>query len=450
MHNPQHVSWLLEGVESWNRRRAEENFVPSLEGVDINDAFGGFTLSSPSRVPLEGIDLSCARLRGSNLSYANLESANLAFADLTDANLTWCNIDNAHMLKAILKGTKLYFSSLTNTNWACTDPWGAILFEPLDSARQQIEKIREMEDSASLVENVSDLIAECRRLDQHYAQHPARTTLYFRGESNANWEMRPTVMRDCISPQLRQSEGLMLVDLMARQPEAFDSETHALSQLVRAQHHGLKTRLLDVSRNPAVALFCACDGFTGRFHSQARKVEKRKSAPHGRVHVFAVQHDLIKPFTSDTISIICNFAKLDFQEQLTLLGDSTAGLAGSLDHRRGMARLYHFIRQEKPNFGERIRPTDFFKVFVAEPQRRFARVRAQAGAFLVSAFHERFEQSEVLSRNPEIPIYDHYTLDVPREKWPEILAELKMLNLTVETLLPSLDESARAVVQAYA
>ena len=95
------------------------------------------------------------------------------------------------MPKAILEGTKLYSSSLVNTNWACTNPWEAELFEPLDSARQQMKKMQKMEDLASSVETVGDLITQCQRLNRHYAQHPARTRLYFRGETNASWEMRP-------------------------------------------------------------------------------------------------------------------------------------------------------------------------------------------------------------------------------------------------------------------
>ena len=65
------------------------------------------------------------------------------------------------------------------------------------------------------------------------------------------------------------------------------------------------------------------------------------------------------------------------------------------------------IKEEKPHFKEEIDPRDYFRVFVVEPQQSFERIRAQSGAFLISAFHERFKCSEVLNRNPGIPIYGH-------------------------------------------
>ena len=170
MRDPQHLVWLLEGVDSWNKRRNEEDFVPNLEGADINAAFGGFNLGSPSRIPLKGVNLSRGKLKGANLYCANLEEANFAFADLTEVNLTWCNLEKAHMPKAILDGTQVYSSSLSNANWSLTDPWKAVLFRPQNRLEQQMEKIDRKSDVASSIDGVANLIAECRSINQHYAQ----------------------------------------------------------------------------------------------------------------------------------------------------------------------------------------------------------------------------------------------------------------------------------------
>lgn len=88
-------------------------------------------------------------------------------------------------------------------------------------------------------------------------------------------------------------------------------------------------------------------------------------------------------------------------------------------------------------------------MFAAEPEQSFERIRAQAGAFLISAYHERFDRSKILNVNGGIPVYCQNTWQVPAESKEKILRELGLLNITRETLLPSLDEAARAVSKLY-
>ncbi len=197
--------------------------------------------------------------------------------------------------------------------------------------------------------------------------------------------------------------------------------------------------MLDISRNPLVALFNVCEDLETT----------------GRLHVFSVPRVMIKPFSSDTVRVIANFAKLSHFEQNVLLGTEDwserwdSAPSPAWNYSPIMQRLYDLIRQEKPVFQEIIDPRDLFRVLVVEPQQLFARIRAQSGAFLLSAFHKRFEREQILKWNAGIPTYGHFVFTVKEENKERISEELQLLSVTRESLYPGLDAAAKSVTDAY-
>ena len=458
MPNEKHIEWLLEGEGPWNKRRESHDFCPYFSFADIFKIFqSAGELDHNGRVRLNRFNLSKAIFRGANLSQvdfleANLRGAKMAGArlyktsffqaDLTHAEFGVGYLGDANLGSAILEDTDLLGMNLTGADLGWSRFWQARLYPDFKGAAKSVPP------KLKSIRSVSDLIENCFELKKHYEG----LTLYFRGERDAKWDLRPSVMRPSNDGtfRLRAHEGEMLRELISKRPGDFGGMTSALEQMVVAQHHGLKTRLLDVSRNPCVALFSACDRRDPAGQSHDNGMD-------GRIHVFAAPKNLVKPFDSDTVSIIANFAKLDRGHQNLLLG-KTGEDSQSEDpdiplqyiYEEAMRRLYHYIRQEKPQFEKIIDPRDLFRVFVVEPKQSFERIRAQEGAFIISAFHERFASDEIHGRVKNVPVYEHETMTVHGDTIKDdILEELSLMNFTREILYPSLEEVASRITLNY-
>lgn len=152
------------------------------------------------------------------------------------------------------------------------------------------------------ISSVVEYITEVNKLLKNSKYNPNTHTAFFRGHANSQWELKPSLLRN---KGFIENEHLMYRTIVAKHTSEFSTCTSALDYLVKMQHYGLPTRLLDLTTNPLVALYFACEEL------QAYDKVKGKD---GEVIVLKTPTVAMKHYDSDTISILANLAKCKEKE----------------------------------------------------------------------------------------------------------------------------------------
>ncbi len=420
----------------------------SLHDVDFSRAFlhySSFAEADLTGAQFDGCDLSMTNLIGASLACTNLNSAkyicgsseDFAYFDETERLLGESKTNPSRvriesLRERLTSGVPDQPPSSPTTrdailrNLTKLDPFGV----------DDIEQIK------SAVKIIYDVVSA--------GTGRGMARLYYRGHGCTCWNLTSSLAR----MESDGSESEMLDELAMSSPEEFRQCRSELERLVLARHHGLPTRFLDVTLNVLVALYFAC--------TESASCRRSECDGNARLHCIIAPPEIVKRHHSDTVSVLSAFTRLTRAEQLVLLTERpTRGCRISdvleSDHVHfsrpsygdAMLRLRHFVAREKPYFEDRIDPKDLFRVVVVEPDRAFPRLRAQSGAFLMSAFHESFDAEEVASVDPAMSIYGHVKFDIPPQAKARILRELGFYHVNEETMFLGLESAARAIIARH-
>lgn len=92
------------------------------------------------------------------------------------------------------------------------------------------------------------------------AKEQGNDTLLYRGHSDAEYKFIPTVYRkNSAGESFRAVEHHLFEDMLRRDHTTFANDKTMFEKLVRMQHYGLPTRLLDLTHSPLIALYFACE-----------------------------------------------------------------------------------------------------------------------------------------------------------------------------------------------
>ena len=251
-------------------------------------------------------------------------------------------------------------------------------------------------------------------------------TLFFRGHADPNYILRPSIMRTL---HLLQNESKIYHELIINCPEDFEKCHTHLEKLVKMQHYGLPTRLLDITRNPLVALYFACES---------------NPESYGELILISPENHEIKYPQSDTVSILASLPVFPYEKQREFGQLASDPAVPEREFNKKVSRLIHEVRLEKPAFQSEIKKDDLISNFIVYALKNNNRIVKQDGAFILCGLpdgEKTLEEFRYRENGKEIVIL----IDGKRK----ILEQLETFSITRASLFPEIECVAEYIKNKY-
>lgn len=261
--------------------------------------------------------------------------------------------------------------------------------------------------------------------------------VFYRGICDSSFMPVPSVYRNNIFLY----ENRFINDIRVANPDFVQGRTY-IDELSALQHYGCPTRLLDLTSNPLVALYFACED-----------VNKSNKATNGCVEFFLEKEENILHSNSDKVLILTALSHLTKKDKDQLFdicdseiksrGYARAKLDSKLATRRSVKKLYQEILRVT-NFDKDILCIDLLQSFYVQPAFNNLRIRAQSGLFLINGLC--LDEKECSNRN-ENKIFAKITIPFSAKR--KILEELDKVNINSKTLFPEIEDTVDYLKSKY-